>query len=164
MKTDDLISRKEHKLLLITILLGFSIRILNLAAAIYFPEPAAKISFGLYSIFEMPDRMSPIYSFVVFFICFIMAWKIHLPGMIFSAFLVSALTHFYDSWFITTQRAVSATLEMNPDYDFKTFDFFLVGGSFYDFLTLFIINVLFVWQATILFRMMLRYFQRKSLA
>jgi hypothetical protein len=164
MKTEHVISGREHKLLLITLLSGFSIRLLNLVTSVYFAEPKSGINFGLYRVFDMTEIMSPIYSFVVFFICFIMMRKIYLPGMILSAFLVSALTYFYDSWLVETQYEVRKALAENPDYNFQTFDFFLIDGSFYDFLTLFIINVLFVWQTTVLFRMMLRYFQRKSLA
>jgi len=162
MKANNYISKKEHNFLLSTILFAFSIRIINLVTSIYFTEHNPNTDFGLYDVFDMTEMMSPIYSFVVFFICIFLIWKINLTTLIFSSFLTSLLTIFFDWWFIDTQQLIAYAAKVNPDFEFKTFDFILIGGSIYDVITLLVVNFLLFWQISILLRMLIKTSQKES--
>ncbi len=153
MVKQTVVSKIEHRLLLAVILFCLMIRFLNLLTSVYFAEPKPGISFAIYSIFEMEDMMSPIYSFIVFFLCLILLWKIEIISMFSSTFLTSLLTIFFDTWFVDTQFLISRAFTVNPNYEFKTFDFLLINGSPYDVFTLLIVNLLVIWQVHILFRL-----------
>jgi hypothetical protein len=162
MSKENYISNKEHKFLLSTVLFALLLRIISSALSIYITEPNPNQSFGLYSIFDMTEIMSPIYSFIVFFICIFLVWKINLPTIFFSCLLTLLLTIFFDWWFIDTQQLIAYAAKVNPNYEFKTFDFILIGGSIYDVLTLFAVNFLFFWQASIFVRMLRKDVEIKS--
>lgn len=152
MKANDYISTDEHRVLFLTVLLGFLLRIISFTFVIINTEPKADQSFGMYDIFQMTEVMSPLYSFIVFFICIFLVWKITFPTIVFSLILTFFLTLFFDWWFIDTQKLIAYAAKVNPNFEFKTFDFILIGGSVYDVLTLFITNAVFLWQISILFR------------
>ncbi len=152
MKANNYISINGHQVLLFTVFFGFLLRIISFVGAFTNAKPEASQSFGLYDIFQMTEIMSPIYSFVVFLICIFLVWKITFPTIAFSLTLTFFLTLFFDWWFVDTQQLIAYASEVNPDFEFKTFDFILIGGSIYDVLTLLIINTIFLWQISILFR------------
>lgn len=154
MSNEKYISGKEHILLLFTIFSALSLRVISFVISIYFTDPNRDKDFGLYSIFDMVEKMSPIYSFVLFFVCIFLIWKINLPTVIFSCLLTLYLTIFFDWWFVDTQKILAYAAAINSDYEFKTFDFILIGGSVYDALTLFVVNFLLFWQTSILVRML----------
>jgi hypothetical protein len=161
MKANSCISIKEHKLLIVTTFCGLVPHLIALFNSIFFPAPKSDIDFGLYSIFDMPQKMSPLYSFFGFLLCSLIVWKINFPQMIFSTFIISLLLNFYNSWFIETRRFVNLASENNLDFQYKTYDHILISGCLNDVFILLLVNILFIWQATILFRMILRYFQSK---
>jgi len=162
MRQKNYISDKEHKFLLSTVFFAFLLCIFSLVISIYFTEPDPNRSFGLYSIFDMTEMMSPIYSFIVFFICIFLVWKINLTTIFFSSLLTLLLTIFFDWWFIDTQQRIAYAAEVNPNYNFKTFDFILINGSVFDVITLFAVNFLFFWQLSIFLRILVKDTRIKS--
>ena len=101
----------------------------------------------------MWEKMSPIYSFLVFLICVVCAFRMTIPSLTGSVIIMARLVFFFDWWFLDTRRLVRLAAEVNPNFEFKTFDFAVVGGSVYDFLTLCVVNVLFIWQLTLFVRL-----------
>ena len=162
MKANDYISKKEHNFLLSTVFFAFLLRIISSAISIYSTDPTPNKNFAIYSIFDMTEIMSPIYSFIVFFICIFLVWKINFATIIFSSFLSLILTIFFDWWFIDTQQLIAYAAEDNPGYEFKTFDFLLIGGSVYDAITLFVVNFVLFWQISILLRMLIKTLQKET--
>jgi len=79
---------------------------------------------------------------------------LNLTTILFSGILTLLLTIFFDSWFLETQQFVAAAAEVNSSYEFKTFDIILIGGSFYDAITLIVVNIVLIWQASILARIL----------
>lgn len=163
MKANKYISKNEHKLLIITTFFGLIPHFTALFNSIFFPASKSNIDFGLYSIFDMPEQMSPLYSFFGFLFCFLIVWKINLPQMAFAPFIISLLLNFYNSWFLETISFAKSASENNIDYHYKTFDYILINGCFNDVYLLALVNILFLWQITIFFRMILKYFQSKFL-
>jgi len=82
MKANDYISKKEHNFLLSTVFFAFLLRIISSAISIYSTDPTPNKNFAIYSIFDMTEIMSPIYSFIVFFICIFLVWKINFATII----------------------------------------------------------------------------------
>ena len=146
------ISRNEANLLFCFTLAGLLIRIINLVVSTVFAPARNGVSFGIYDIFHMKEMMSPMYSFIVFIICVPLAWKINSLRSLLSLFPLLLLTLFFDYWFIQTRQDMAYTAINNSNFEFKTFDFALIGGTIYDLLTLLLTNVLFIWQVTILVR------------
>ena len=161
MKANNCISADEHRVLFFTILFGFLLRIISFTVAFSNTEPAAGQSFGLYDIFQMTEIMSPLYSFIVFFICIFLVWKVNFISIAFSLILTILLTIFFNWWFIDTQQLIAYAAQVNPDFEFKTYDFILIGGSIYDVLTLFTVNLLCLWQISILYRLSGKTLQNK---
>jgi hypothetical protein len=131
---------------------GLGLRLTELALALVFPPSNEGIHFGIYSIFHMWEKMSPIYSFLGFLICSACLIRLRVPSL--SIYFISSalLTFFFDWWLVDTRLVITRASDINPNYEFGTFDFALLNGTAYDFATLILINFLFVWQASILFR------------
>jgi hypothetical protein len=150
------ISRGEHRWFFAATFAGLAIWIVALAVAWVFPPPppsGVRISFGIYSIFDMWELVSPLYSLAAFGICIPLAWKLDPARLTFSLFPLGLLTFFFDRWFVDSQYWIRDAVLVNPDYEFKTFDFILRAGSLVDVLTLLLVNVLVVWQITLLHRL-----------
>ncbi len=162
MNANNYIPTDEHRILFLTVLLGFLLRIISFIAAFINTKPKADQSFGMYDIFQMTEVMSPLYSFIVFFTCIFLVWKITFPTILLSLVITFFLTLFFDWWFIDTQQIVAYVAKVNPNVEFKTFDFILIGGSIYDALTLFISNLILIWQISILYRIFRETRQNKS--
>ena len=152
------ISRCEHRWFFAATFAGLAIWLVSFAIPLLFPPPpppdGIKISFGIYSIFDMPDLVSPLYSVVAFAICVPLAWKLDPARLIFSLFPLGLLAYFFDGWFVDSQYRIREALLVNPDYEFKTFDFILVPGSIFDVLTFLLVNVLIVWRINLLYRLL----------
>ncbi|MEP6704310.1 MAG: hypothetical protein ABJB34_05845 [Acidobacteriota bacterium] len=149
------ISKLEHRLFFAATALGLLLLLVPTALAIALPspEPKIKISHGIYSIFDIWDLMSPVYRGAAFLLCVPLAWKLNPTTLTFSIFPLGLLTYFFDYWFIDSQFRIREAAIVNPDYKFATFDFVLVAGSLFDVLTFFLVNVLVVWQATVMYRL-----------
>jgi hypothetical protein len=151
------ISEREHRWFFAATSAGLAIWVVALAVAIVLPPPppppGIRISFGIYSLFDTWELISPLYSLAAFAICVPVAWKLNPARLTFSLFPLGLLTFFFDRWFVDTQYWIRDALLMNPDYEFKTFDFMLRAGSLVDVLTLLLVNVLVVWQITLLYRL-----------
>jgi len=160
MKEDRLISNKEQFMLFATIFIGLIVRIIELTSSLFFTQHNPKTDFGLYDIFDMTEMMSPLYSFLVFFVCVFLVWKINFTTLICSSFLILLLTIFFDWWFIDTQQIIAYAAKVNPDYEFKTFDFILISASIYDVISLFLTNFILFWQISILLRMLIKTSQK----
>jgi hypothetical protein len=145
------ISKAEQIAFFTLVLFGLALRLLELALSFAFAKPQSE-SFGIYDIFDMWEIMSPIYSFIVFCICTGCSWKISIPSLVCSIIPMFLLVLFFDRWFIDSRRMVVLAAEMNPNFQFKTFDFAVTNGSFYDFLTLCLVNILLVWQMSLFVR------------
>ena len=162
MKEDKFISNKEQFILFATILIGLIVRMIEFLSSLFSAQPDPKISFGVYDISQMTEMLSPLYSFVAFFLCIFLVWKIDFAKLIFSTFVMFLLTIFFDWWFFDTQRIVTYFSQVNPEYEFKTFDFILVSGSIYDVTTLFLTNFILFWQISILLRMLIKTSQKEN--
>ena len=150
------ISRGEHRWFFAATFAGLAIWVVALAVGYFFPSPpppGIKISFAIYSIFDIENLVSPLYSLTAFAICIPLAWKLDPTRLIFSLFLLGLLTFFFDRWFVDSQYWIRDAVLVNPDYEFKTFDLILRAGSLVDVLTLALVNVLVVWQITMLYRL-----------
>ena len=151
------ISRCEHRWFFAATFSGLAIWVVSFAIPVLFPPPpppdGIKISFGIYSIFDIPDLVSPLYSFVAFAICVPLAWKLDPARLIFSLLPLGLLAYFFDNWFVDTQYRIREAAVVAPDYEFKTWDFILLSGSIFDVLTFLLVNVLIVWQIKLLFRL-----------
>lgn len=149
------ISNLEHRFFFAATALGLLFRLVPTALAIAFPipEPKIKISYGIYSIFDHWELMSPFYCGAVFLLCVPLAWKLNSATLTFSIFPLGLLTYFFDNWFIDSRFQIHEAAIVNPDYKFATFDFVLVAGSLFDVLTFFLVNVLVVWQVTVMYRL-----------
>ncbi len=162
MKEDRLISNKEQFMLFAAVLIGLIVRMIELASSLFFSQHNPKTEFGLYDIFDMAEMMSPLYSFLAFFVCALLIWKINFTTLICSSVLILLLTIFFDWWFIDTRQIIAYAAKVNPEYHFKTFDFILVSGSIYDVITLFLTNFILFWQISILLRMLIKTSQKQN--
>ena len=153
------ISKKEHRFFFALTFFGLMIRFIEFAAGFAFParQSDVKVSFGIYSIFDVWELMSPLICIAAFVVCLSLAWRVGLARFLFSLFALVLLTYFYDYWFVDSQLRIREAALVNPDYPFKTFDFVLLGGSGYDVLSFLIGNLLFVWQITIVYRLVPQY-------
>jgi hypothetical protein len=149
------ISSGEHRLVAAVLALGFTLRLIESALALIYPETKGA-SFGIYDIFDMWDKVSPIYSFIVFAVSLIACWKISIPSVTCSLLPIALLTFFFDRWFLDSRHTISIAAKVNPDYQFKTFDFALLNGSIYDFVSLIVVNIAFLWLFSILIRLLNR--------
>ncbi len=147
------ISNLEHRLFFAAMALGLLFRLVPTALAIAFPspEPKIKISYGIYSIFDNWELVSPVYCGAVFLLCVPLAWKLNSATLTFSIFPLGLLTYFFDNWFIDSRFQIHLAATVNPEYKFATS--VLVGGSLFDVLTFFLVNVLVVWQGTLMHRL-----------
>ncbi len=144
------ISSREHRWFFAATLSGLIIRLVPIAIEICFPTPPdPKISFGIYSIFDMWDMMSPVYSLATFIICVPLAWKLRPGALAFSLFPLGLLTYFFDYWFIDSQLRRHA---FGLPFEFDPTDYVLLGGNLIDVLTFALVNVLIVWQVGIMYR------------
>ncbi len=161
MKVNQYISKKEHLLLFITVCFGLVLRIINVFVSVIETD---KTSAGFsYSIFDMEEMMSPLYSFAVFLLCIFLIWNLNFITVIFSIILTSLLSMFFDRWFIETQVKIDYAAKRNLDYEFKTLDFVLLSGSVFDVVTFLIVNFLLFWQISILLRMLIKTTQKIEL-
>lgn len=63
------------------------------------------------------------------------------------------LTLSFDYWFIDSQIRVRLILGANRDFAyFGRFDHIMIWSSIYDVITLFLVNVLLVWQLSLIYR------------
>lgn len=150
-----LISDREHRYFFALTLFGFVIRLIELLLALIFPEPRPPgVSFAIYSIFDHWHLMSPLYSFAALLVCLLLYWKLEVPLLATAMLPLLLLTFFYDYWFVDSQLLIRRAADVNPDFEFKTFDYILVSGSFYDAVTLILVNILFIWHTSLLIRLM----------
>src|SRR6476619_4750702 len=101
------ISRNEHRAIFALALFAFGLRIVQFFIAVVFAEPHAGTNFAIYSIFEMEEFMSPVYSFIVFGGVTFLIWKLTTTRLIVSAFLLSLLSWYFVSWFVEAQQAIA---------------------------------------------------------
>lgn len=149
------ISQREHRWFFAATFAGLAIWLVSFAIPVLFPPPppdGIKISFGIYSIFDIPDLVSPVYSVVAFAICVPLAWKLDSAKLICSLLPLALLTYFFDNWFVDSQYRIREAAVVAPDYEFKTWDFILLSGSIFDVLTFVLVNVLIVWQISLIYR------------
>ena len=147
------ISAAELNLLFYLTLAGLILRGVNLLASTVFAPPSDGTDFGIYSIFEMKNKMSPLYSFIVFLICTPLAWKIDKPRLLVSLFPISLLAIFFDWWLIDSRLMIADAYLHAGGEGIIPHNPLLLGGSHYDVATLFLVNILLVWQVTILWRL-----------
>ena len=147
------ISDREHRFFFAVTAFGLLIRVLEIAIALAFPAPTTGISFGVYSIFDHWDLVSPFYSIVAFAICVPFAWKLDAGTLIPSMCPLVLLTYFFDYWFIDSQILLSKLPTIAPGHELKTFDYVLISGSVFDVLTFLLVNALIVWQANLIYRL-----------
>lgn len=145
------ISSREHTLIFGLIFFGLALRIVNLAVAMWFVEPTG--SFAIYSVFEMEEMMSPSYSFIVFLVCSMLLWRITVSRLLFSGFFLLLLAIFFNWWLIDSQQIIAdAILETNPS-ELPDYNPLLLGGSLYDVITFFLVNILLVWNVAAVVRL-----------
>jgi len=148
------ITAREHRLFFAVTSVPLLVRLLELACALAFPEqPKPGISFAIYDIFDMWELMSPLYCFAAFVFIAPLTFKIESVNLVFSLFLLSLLTFFYDYWFVDSQMRVRRILEVNPNYEFKMLDFAIIRGSIYDVITIILVNALLIWHLSLLYRL-----------
>lgn len=147
------ISRKERSLFFWITLSGLLLRVVNLVDSLIFAPKASGTNFGIYDIFDIKEMMSPLYSFVVFAICTPLAWRVNQLKSVSSLVVLFLLAWFFDSWMIDSRQRIAIAAIENPDYHFKMFDFALLEGSIYDLVTLILVNILLIWQISILYRL-----------
>ena len=124
---------------------GLVLRIIEILPALLVIPPDGSKGFTMYDPI-CPQLLSPDYCLMTFFIGSILAWKITPFSLGLSVVLVYRLAYFFDYWLIDTRRMIAAAGEISPAYKFKTFDFVLLCGSVYDFLSLCLINFLALMQ------------------
>ena len=152
------ISRSEHRWFFAATFAGLAIWLVSFTIPVLFPPPpppdGIKISFGIYSIFDIPDLVSPLYSVVAFAICVPLAWRLDPAKLIFSLLPLALLTYFFDNWFVDSQYRIREAAVVAPDHEFKTWDFILLSGSIFDVLTFLLVNVVIGWQIKLLYRLL----------
>lgn len=144
----------EHRVFFVVASVPLLIRIVELAFAILFPEkPQPGISYGLIWVFDRWDVMGPFLSLVAFLIIVPLSRKLLTANLTLSLLPLSLLTLFYDYWFVDSQIRVRQILEVNPNYAFKSLDFIMIWSSVYDVITLFLVNILLLWNLSLIYRM-----------
>jgi hypothetical protein len=147
------ISKREHQAFFWLTFAGLAFRLVEVILWFMFAKPRPDGGFAIYDILDMWEMMSPLYSFVVFLICIACALRLTIPSQTFSLMTLALLVFFFDRWFLDTRRVVKLAVEVNPGFEFKTFDFAVANGSIFDFLTLCLVNILFIWQISLLVRL-----------
>ncbi len=157
MKASKYISRKEHKLLLYSFVLGLLLRIIELFQFVFFNENPLQHESGgnkfvMYSIFNELEMMSPIYSFSVFFISLGLIYNLSKFSIIFSLIPTVLLAYFFDSWLISSLSRLYFQYDLIIELKLSFFDVFF--DNIYNLITFLLINTLLFWQISILFRML----------
>ena len=150
----NIISLNEHKLLFLTAFIAFVLTLFRGVIAFFSNNGNADGTFTIASMFDREEMMSPIYSFLGFFIISLFLFRVGTVQIIFSFITSLFLSCFYFSWFITTQRSILIFSKSPEAFDVKLniIDYILIGSSFFDVLSFFLISILFIWQAIIIFR------------
>lgn len=145
------ISSTEHRLIVGLTFFGFSLRVVNLAVAMWFAEPTG--SFAIYSIFEMEEMMSPAYSFIVFLVCSILVWRITVSRLLFSGLFFFLLAIFFDWWLVDSQQIIADAIRETSPSELPDYNPLLLEASPYDVITFFLVNILLVWNVVAVFRL-----------
>ena len=146
------ITQIEHRYFFATASTGLLVRLLELFLGMIFFVPKEGSSFAIYNIFDHWDLISPLYCFVGFLLIIPPLIKIKIETFFLSAVPLVLLTYFFDNWFVDTQLLIQRAAEVNPNFTFKTWDHFLLGGSATDVFTFLLVNILVLWQASMIFR------------
>ena len=154
---DKSISKTEHGAFISVALGLFLLRIVELTVSWLVPKPTmtsdgVKISYGTVPSWTM-DLLSPLFCFVVFLFVASVLWRFSRETLVLSVFPLLLLTLFFDYWVIDSPIRVRWLLDGNPDYPFRAFDYLMIGSSIYDVITLFLVNVLLVWQISLIYRL-----------
>jgi hypothetical protein len=149
------ITSREHRYFFAATSIGLLLRLVEIPLPWIFPEPESeiRISFAIYSIFDVRSLMSPLYCIPTFALCLALAWRVSWRNVILSLMPLGLLTYFYDYWFIDSQLRIREAAVVAPEYEFKTFDFILLDGSVFDVVTFFLVAVLVVWHLRLLARL-----------
>ena len=99
------------------------------------------------------DILSPLICFIVFLFVASMLWSFSRQTVLISLVPLLLLTLFFDYWVIYSQVRVRYLLVGNPEYPFRLLDHVIIGSSIYDVITLFLVNILFVWNLSLLYRL-----------
>lgn len=150
---DSIITSREHIALFGFVSSGLCLRLGSFAYAFLAPPKSEGPSFGMYSIFDMWEMMSPIYSFAGLAACLICFVRLSSASVVISLIPNGLLVVFFDRWFVDTRIRISNAAIDYPDFQFQTFDFALLNGSFIDLFTLVLCNMLVFWQLALIIRL-----------
>lgn len=155
---DGAISKFEQRAVLSIAAGLFFLRIVELTVWWLVPKPTVtadgvKISYGTVPSWTM-DLLSPIFCFVVFLFVASMLWNFSRQALALSLVPLLLLTVFFDYWLVDSQIRVRQILDVNPDFPyFGRFDHIMIWSSIYDVITLCLVNVLLVWQLSLIYRL-----------
>jgi len=135
----------------------FFLRIVELTVSLVVQKPTVdadglKISYGTIPSYTM-DILSPVICFVVFLWIASMLWTFSRETLVVSLVPLLLLTLFFYYWVIDSQIRVRQMLHVNPEYPWRQLDHVMISSSIYDLVTLFLVNVLLIWQISMIYRL-----------